>query len=52
MGYKIIYAGDTESLAELVCLEILDGWRPQGGVCTYHIRRDRSVWFCQAMVRP
>ena len=60
MNYTIIQEGDIEALAKSVSTYMAQGWKPQGGVCSFviHIRHEAGyevnrleTWFCQALVK-
>lgn len=58
MEYIIIQGGDLADLSKQVTAHIEQGWRPQGGVCSFDIHeRDGygntfiNLWFCQALVK-
>lgn len=60
MEYIIIQEGDLPSLSKLVMEFIAQGWKPQGGVCSFviHTRFEAGyevnrleTWFCQALVK-
>lgn len=57
--YSVLEGGSLEQLAAAVGRSILEGWQPQGGVCSYTIEhkdgygvRCVESWFCQALVKP
>lgn len=57
MQYRIVEALRSYELEKAVNNELKNGWKLQGGVCTYpwvsekHGMVTSSIWFSQAMVK-
>jgi Domain of unknown function (DUF1737) len=58
MEYIIVQEGDLATLSKTVSAHIEQGWKPQGGVCSFETHETltlettwTAVWFCQALVK-